>query len=294
MNSIVATILLGGTVRPTSFSTAIQRSFLDLPFDRKRTLLHIWCRQLDELSDQYPGVSRVLRILTDQSAASVIASNVGGGVSVHVERDPSAWRGTGGVLRDIAIAYEPDSYILVANAAQVLLAPLRQFLAPLLSLNADVAMIGYSDGTPVTFMLVRCGCLRLLAEVGYLDMKEQALPIIAKDHKVKVASFDVAMSHGIRTADTYIAALRSLSGRTDDSPFAETWQSSFDIVEEPSNVDTSARLHDSVVLRGATVGRGAILVRSVVCPGAVVPPNAVYVGKLVSMAGEESTSEDSQ
>ena len=131
--SIVATVLLGGTVCPTSFSTAIQRSFLDLPFDQNRTLLQIWCEQIAALADQFPKVSRTLRILTDQSTTSVAASHLNGQTTVQVERDPSAWRGTGGVLRDIAIAYDPESYSLVANAAQVLLAPLSEFLSPLLS-----------------------------------------------------------------------------------------------------------------------------------------------------------------
>ena len=156
-------------------------------------------------------------------------------------------------------------------------------------------MIGYNDGTPVTFMLLALQLGRaMLADVGYLDMKEQALPIIARNQKVRVVSFDTPLSHGIRTADTYIAALRSLSSRSQESPFAETWRSSFNIVEQPSNVDPHARLHDSVVLRGATVGRGAILVRSVVCPGSDVAPNAVHVDKLISTLGEESTSEDAQ
>ena len=34
--------------------------------------------------------------------------------------------------------------------------------------------------------------------------------------------------------------------------------------------DPSARVHDSVVLRGGVVEAGAVLVRSIVCPGGVV------------------------
>ena len=35
----------------------------------------------------------------------------------RVERDQSEYRGTGGVLRDLAQKYEPDDLILVANAS---------------------------------------------------------------------------------------------------------------------------------------------------------------------------------
>src|SRR5690606_20299334 len=98
-------------------------------------------------------------------------------------RDPVEYRGIGGVLRDLAGDYHRDDYILVANAAQLLLSPLSE-LATLLAESdadgpADVSLISHRDGTPSGLMLIRCGSLWCIPQVGYVDMKEQALPMIA-------------------------------------------------------------------------------------------------------------------
>ena len=56
-------------------------------------------------------------------------------------------------------------------------------------------------------------------------------------------------------------------------------------------VDSGARLHDAVVLRGGRVGDGAVLVRSVVCAGGIVPRNAVIVDKLITSDGPSGAEE---
>lgn len=64
--------------------------------------------------------------------------------------------------------------------------------------------------------------------------------------------------------------------------FVEDWWPTCGLVESSADVDPSARVHDSVVLRGSRVRRGAVLVRSVVCPGAVVRNHEIVVGRLVA------------
>ena len=197
-------------------------------------------------------------------------------------------------------------------------------------------MIAHQDGTPVTLMLIRCDCLSELPAVGYFDMKEQALPLIGMRHAVKVVTFDAPVCCGIRTAETYIAALRTfhrarmphgvlqnsnpttedteaqygvdgvssvvsvrsvvgfekvVKSMTGSQSLAEDWKSDFGIQEDGAIVDPTAKLHNSVVLRGATVGRHAVLVRSVACPGAVVAPGSVVVDKLVSADGVQNSRE---
>jgi hypothetical protein len=307
---IAATVLLGGSVRPTPFGTAIQRSQLDLPCDPERTLLDVWRQQVAGLAapgaDHRPGHSSappphaapLIRVLTDQSAVGPSALVPSINVTVQIDRDPTAWRGTAGLLRDIAAGYAPDECLLVANAAQILLQPLAALYARLAALRADVALIAHGDGTPVTLMLIRCGCLKELPEIGYIDMKEQALPLIAARYTVRVALYDAPVCCGIRTAKTYLAALLALHGahgtpavRCASDHLKEHWRSDFHIQEDGANADTGVRLHESVVLRGATVGRNATLVRSVACPGAIVPPGAVVVDKLVSSTGIQSSGE---
>ena len=52
---IAATVLLGGSVRPTPFSTAIQRSLLDLPVARGRSLLGQWRQHVAALPSPLPA-----------------------------------------------------------------------------------------------------------------------------------------------------------------------------------------------------------------------------------------------
>ena len=69
------------------------------------------------------------------------------------------------------------------------------------------------------------------------------------------------------------------------------WRSAFALVEDGARVDSSARLHDAVVLRGGAVGAGAVLVRSVVCDGGIVLRKAVIVDQLVTREGQSSAEE---
>ena len=285
-------VLLGGSVRPTRFHTAVGRSLLDLPYKSGRTLLDEWCDQAAGLAARY-GAGIPLRVLSDKTGNG---DGKGGGngrthnVSVRFDHDPSEWRGTGGVLRDISVAYAPDDLLLVANAAQFLLRPLAELAAELEALQADLAVLAHRDGTPSTLMLVRCGCLKALPEVGFIDMKEQAIPLLGAVHNVRVVCVEGRVTLGLRTAQTYLAGLRELHALASGQK-GEDWRSAFAIVEDGAAVDPGARLHDSVVLRGGSAGHGAVLVRSVVCAGGTVPRNAVIVDKLISSDGQTSAEE---
>jgi hypothetical protein len=50
----------------------------------------------------------------------------------------------------------------------------------------------------------------------------------------------------------------------------EDWMCTFKLTEDGAAVDSSARLHDSVVLSGGRVGSRSSVVRSLVGPGGVV------------------------
>jgi hypothetical protein len=279
-------------VRPTRFHTAVGRSLLDLPYKSGRTLLDEWCDQAARLAGRSGG-NVTLRVLSDKTtngAGETGANNRPDKVAVRFDRDPTEWRGTGGVLRDISTAYAPEDLLIVANAAQFLLQPLVELVAELDGLQADVAVLAHRDGTPSTLMLVRCGCLRSLPELGFVDMKEQAIPLLTATHNVRVVCVEHTVTLGLRTAQTYIAGLRELHAREHGGK-GEDWRSAFTIVEDGARVDPGARLHDSVVLRGGRVSDGAVLVRSVVCSGGTVPRNAVVVDKLITSEGETNAEE---
>jgi hypothetical protein len=280
-----AIVLLGGNVRTSRFGEAIGRSILDLPVEKDQTLLAFWQGQAQQLVRQL-GLERLsMRLMLDREAMEPAAALPIDGVVLSVERDPYAYRGTGGVLRDLAGAYGDDDYLLVANAGQLLNETLTGITHELIDCGGDVAVVAHADGTPSGLMLVRCGALRDIPAAGFSDMKEQALPLIAKSHRVEVVQKRTASGLAIRNVQDYISALRRhhrrLAGDVEETgAFAEEWRPVFQIIEEGASAD-GARIHDSVVLRGARVEAGAVVVRSVICSGTFVPSGRMLAEDVV-------------
>jgi hypothetical protein len=290
-------VLLCGAVRPTPLSEGIGRSLLDLPLDAGQTLLDRWVGQAQELAAAH-GIGRLpLMVMLDASSlAPAIHTTpesgqmVGAGrVPVSVMRDPFEYRGTGGVLFDIAKDLDDADYLLVATGAQLLVEPLKELVRGLEDKGGDVSVLGHRDGTPTGLMLIRCGALRGIAPLGFVDLKEQALPAIAKKFQVTVEHRET-VSYPVRTTADYVTALRHYHRRVrgelaPQGPFAEDWRAEFSVVEEGAVIETGARLFDSVVLKGGRVGAGAVLVRSVVCPEGTVRGGSRGVDQLFAADG---------
>ena len=287
-----AVVLLGGKVRPGAFDTRIGRSLLDLPLDGGgETILAQWLRHTRDLADRL-GLKELPVRVTVSGHSPEPRAGVEAGVDFAVEKDSGEYRGTGGVLRDLAQKYDDDDLILVGNAAQVLLDPLAAVAVAMAHKRAGVALVAHRDGTPSGLMLVRVGALRLIQPVGFVDMKEQALPLIAKEFDVKVITARRPTGLPVRSTADYIAALRAYhrcggreavtSGRRCDvDPLAETWKHAFAIVEPGASVAPTARVHDSVILAGGSLEPGAVAVRSVVCAGETVKRDAQAVDQFV-------------
>lgn len=285
-----ALVLLAGSVRPTRLATAIGRPPFELPLQKGLSILDAWRREAWALGQAVEQTALPVRIMIDRAAPEVRtpAGNLTEAMSpLAVERDPFEFRGTGGVLRDLSTQYDPDDLLVVANAAQVLTLPLTRVVADLAATGGDVSVVSHEDGTVSGIMLVRCAALRAIAEEGFIDMKEQALPAIARTHRVTVRHYPAATGLPVRTLNDYVETLRRhhhrLAGKpfTED-PFAEEWEPSFSLVEEGGVVGDGARLHDSVVLRDGRVDAGATLVNSLVGPGGVVRARQMVVDALIS------------
>lgn len=281
-----ALVLLGGSVRPSPLSLATNRSVLDMPLDDGGSLLNYWLRQSVDLAAAAGMASLPVRVMVSHNAPEPTGAHEKFIGSYRVERDRSEYRGTGGVLRDVGQQYDDDDLILVANAAQVLLDPLPIIAAALDRQGADIAMVSHEDGTPSGMMLVTCKALRLIPATGFVDMKEQVLPLIASKFDVRVLRRHRPTGAPIRSLEDYVQALRLHHRRRSGKavltdPLAEDWSATFSIVEPGATADGSARVHDSVVLAGATVEPGAVLVRCVVCPGAVVRRDTTEVDRVI-------------
>ncbi len=272
LSRLRAMVLLGGSVRANALSAATGRSVLDLPLDEGGSILNFWLSQAAETA-RLANIERLpVRVMVNQNSPEPRSADVRYAGAYRVERDLSEYRGTGGLLRDISqVTTQDEDLILVANASQILLDPLPLVVNTLLRKRGDVSVISHDDGTPSGIMLVACKTLRLLPEQGFIDMKEQGLPLIAGKFEIRVVKRRRPTGLPVRSLEGYIQALhyyhRRRSGKpaiTD--PLAEDWTSSFSLVESGATVDASARVHDSVVLAGASVEPGAVLVRSAWCP----------------------------
>lgn len=255
-------VLLGGGVRQSQLAGAIGRSLLDLPVGNGKTVLTHWLEGAEGLGASLGMARLTVRLLLDAHAVEPRSGSLD---RYRVERDRSEYRGTGGLLSSIAADYDDEDLILVGNAAQVLLDPLPELVTALKTTGGDVAVVGHRDGTPSGLMLVTRRALRLIPADGFVDMKEQALPVIASKYDVRVVQRRRPTGMPVRLLSDYISALRALhepEGPTD--PLAEDWKPTFVLVEAGASVAPTARIHDSVVLAGATLEAGAVAVRSVV------------------------------
>jgi hypothetical protein len=286
LSRLRAMVLLGGAVRPSPLALQSGRSLLDLPVDENGSVLSLWIDQAAELARSV-GLERLpVRVMVSANTPEPMSLGAKHYGAFRVERDSSDYRGTGGVLRDLAQDYDDDDLILVANAAQLLLDPLPTIVAAMARKACDVSVISHEDGTPSGLMLVACKTLRSIADTGYVDMKEQALPQIALNFDVRVVRRRRPSGLPIRTLEDYVQALRLHHRRRQGKPFladplAEDWSAAFALVEQGATVDPSARIHDSIVMSGGLVEPGAVLVRSIVCAGEVVRRDKTIVDQLV-------------
>jgi exopolysaccharide biosynthesis WecB/TagA/CpsF family protein len=283
-----AMVLLGGSVRSSPLIAACDRSLLDLPLDIDGSIFNHWLAQAGELA-RYAGLESLpVRVMVNRNAPEPISAAPSYYGKFRVERDLSEYRGTGGVLRDLAAGYEDDDLILVCNAAQILMDPLAAIATALDKKEGDVTLVAHNDGTPSGVQLIRCGTLRMIPEMGFVDMKEQALALIATKHDVTVLHCRRPTALQVRSLADYIVAMRHYHRRrigrpAVSDPLAEDWQPAFAIVEQGASVDPRAHVNDAVVLKGGVVEAGAVVVRSIVCPGGVVKKDRPAVDQLVSV-----------
>ncbi|MFI4860272.1 MAG: hypothetical protein ACIAXF_06275 [Phycisphaerales bacterium JB063] len=283
-----AVVMLAGAVRPGKLRRWSGRSALELPVGAQRTVMDCWREQLLALAETL-GIDHLLvRVMMSGDCGLKPKTERFGPLEIKIEQDPSAFRGTAGLISDISRQYDDSDQVLVSHAGQLLFEPLTTIARGLAKPEGDVTIAVEPEGVPSGLMLVRCGAMRGINPVGFVDLNEQALPELAKDHRVKVARFANPPTRSVRTLSGYIAALRAYhrraSGRKDAlGPFAEDWRPTFGITEPGAKVASDVVLHDSVVLKGARVEPGAVLVRSVICNGAVVASGRHVVDQVVGL-----------
>ncbi len=290
LSDLRAVVLLAGSVRADPLRKMTGRNLLELPVASHYTVMDCWKQQLSSMAQHFEIDPLAVRIIVDRGVPMQITDTHDGSIRLYVEQDPSEYRGTAGLLSDLARDYGDNDLMLVVRAAQLLVEPLADLAGRLVDAHADVGLMSLADGTPVGVSLVRCGCLRGINPVGFVDFNEQALPSIARSGHVQVVRYPQIVGMSIRTLKHYIKALHAYhsyaSGRLDHiSNTCEDWHATFGIIEPGATVHPTAVVHDSVVMGGARIEHDAVMVRSVICPGAVVHRKSSIIESLAGVHG---------
>jgi len=289
--SVRSFIVLCGAVRRTPLARSIGRSLVDLPLDDGTTLADRHVAGAEAFARRRGSDPVRVRLLVDANSEPPREHAGSDWVACSVERDASPIRGVAGILSDATRDYGDGDFVAVVNGAQLFRTPLNELVDAMVRKESDVTMVASADGTPVGLWLIRCGVLRTVREVGYVDLKEQALPDWLGRWNVSVVETQRAYAVRTRTIQEYLGAvlMQANGGHSgasvDEDPYREDWERSFSVIEPGAEVDESATVHDSVVLSGAKVGRGAVVVRSVVCPGGSVSAGTRCVGQVVAAGG---------
>jgi hypothetical protein len=276
---IDAIVLLAGEVRLSKLSRTAKRSRLDLPIRAAHTVADRWIANLAPLRQRSANTPIPLIVATNSVPPPPRINQSQTGVTLlHDRNEP---RGSGGSLRDLAQDFPPDARLLVASAFMSGAPDWNSILPALARSAADVAIHTDLRSVPSGIYLIRCRALAEIPTVGFIDLKEQAMPQIAARHDVRVIATDSPPAPQILSLDGYINAARLAISQHDLQPSDPPIPPPFAIVEDGAIVDPSARLHDAVVLAGARVGANAIVARSLIGPDGIVPPRGRAIDRLV-------------
>jgi hypothetical protein len=270
LESLAAVVLLAGSVRPSELQRAAGRPLMDLPIAANRSLGTEWARVVSEFRD---AIGRsTLPLLVTANSASGTPRDIAALTHTTVRTDTEEPRGSGGSLRDIAAELPRDAFLLVASGHSLPRTSLLPVLVRMSRPDDDIVIHTNAESHPTGIFLIRCEAVAGLPVKGFVDLKEQAFPQLASRYRVRIARDPSPSPIAIRSLHGYISALRVVAAGPNPMSEAtfEDWMCTFTITEDGASVDPSARLHDSVVLRGGQVNSRASVVRSLVGPEGVV------------------------
>lgn len=280
--------MLAGALQPCPLQQQLPIPLLCLPIGRRGSLLDAWLATIGR-SGKCHRVEIVVSTEEDVQALRGLAANrVRTGspqpptIAVTVER--ASWRGSAGLLRDIADSIG-DNEIVVAVEAHCLPPP---SLEPLLhALNGEVqAVVGAgAENEPAGVYAFRQAALNSVRPIGYVDLKEQLLPALYSQgtpvRLVRIGEHVIRLRDQIGYLDAVSTSLNGMgpatmvSRRSSEAMIARSARIvSGSIVESGAVIEAQAIIHGSIVLNEAVVESGAIVSRSIVGPRAVVPARA--------------------
>ncbi len=210
MGQSAIVLMLAGGLRPAPLQQELGVPPLRLPLGREGTLLDWWIRTIDST-----GRCREIRIVVNNGNDANFARRLdhrgdaprpGAGVSIVTQ--PAAWRGAGGVLRDLSSDVSAGDCV-VAVEASCLPPP---SLEPVLDALADgaTAVVGASsDNEPAGVYGFHRSVIEAIPAIGYYDLKEQLFPALHKHgHPARLVRIADRVKR-IRDRPTYLRAVQA-------------------------------------------------------------------------------------
>ena len=287
--------MLAGLLRPSPLREGIDLPALCLPIRRAGTLLDAWLdvlKNLPELKDVRIVVnsSADLATITKLASASKAAA-ADAKLEIATIAEPTSWRGTIGVVRDVTEDLGHDDIVIVIEAHCLPPDSIRPVVERFPPSRAGVVGISGLD-QPSGVYALRMDAVRVTPRNGYMDFKEQFLPRL-NENGLRLTTARLS-DRLLRLWDraSYLEAVHvSLdAGRGKDRELRMSRQASvsssaaldgFCIIEPGAVIEDGAVVQDSVILPGATVGGGAIVSKTIVGHRANIAPRAVVVRQIV-------------
>lgn len=290
-------VLLAGGLRPSPLVLSTGRNVLDLSFTETRSVLDLWLARLGAIGGSGAGGSFPVRVIYGGQAPAPTTPPREHWDELTVEREPSAYRGPAGVLRDVCEGLPGDATILVGESGRFMTSDLSEFVREHARRDSWITVGVNPDGSPGGVFAVRGSALELVNRVGFMDLKEQWLnKAIAAGVRVMAHPLSGRGAPILRTRLDLLHAARIASGgggfrsstdavvRNAGDPPAGGGS----VVCEGARVASSAIVHDSVLMPGSEVGERALVVRSVVAPGVRVEPEAELIDVVAGSGGVRS------
>ncbi|MEE8153581.1 MAG: NDP-sugar synthase [Phycisphaerales bacterium] len=298
MDRRVIAVLLAGTLRPPPLREALGRPIVCLPLGRRGTLLDAWLGALGSI-DELAEIRVVLKGRPDVEAVNAAMSlavwrprrGKRRGPNVHCIAEPKAWRGPGGIVRDVTADLDGADAVIIIEALRLPPPTLRPLVdAFTKTFDGVVGLVGPDQ--PAGIYVFRQRVVQQASAIGYCDLKEQLIPAVSQGGaKIRTAPL-AEIAYTIRDRAEYLAAVRaSLTQSPGPDPLqriagAAAVSSSallegFCVIEPNAVIGNGAVVHDSVVLSQAVIGGGAIVSRSVIGSSVAIAPCCQIVQKIV-------------
>ncbi|MCP3903379.1 MAG: glycosyltransferase [Planctomycetes bacterium] len=268
--TLASCVVLAGGLRLPPLAQDAGRHVLDLWLTSGDTVLDRWLARVREI-ESATGCPLPVRIVHSLGQATATAR---GDANVDIAYEPRPLRGPAGVLGDVCRASPPDAHVLVVEAARSAEAPLSDALREHAARGADITVVVNPDDTFAGAYVIRCGALRDVPEVGFVDLREQWLARMTRaGATIIVHRLPEPGLLPLRTSRQFLHAA-CIAG--DVAPaLADDLEPRCTVVPEGGSIGAT------VVCPGAMIGPGATVVDSILMPGSVVHANALVVRSLV-------------